>query len=65
MTLAARRAATAYAFPGIPLLFFVGVRFGPMLYMIAMSFTDWGLLRKTLHSWGSRTTRPSSPTRCS
>ena len=52
MTLAARRAATAYAFLGIPLLFFVGVRFGPMLYMIAMSFTDWGLLRKTLHVVG-------------
>ena len=52
MTLAARRAATAYAFLGIPLLFFVGVRFGPMLYMIAMSFTDWGLLRRTLHVVG-------------
>jgi multiple sugar transport system permease protein len=52
MTLAARRAATAYAFLGIPLLFFVGVRLGPMLYMIAMSFTDWGLLRKTLHVVG-------------
>jgi multiple sugar transport system permease protein len=52
MTLAARRAATAYAFLGIPLVFFVGVRFGPMLYMIAMSFTDWGLLRKTLHVVG-------------
>ena len=33
-------------------MFFVGVRFGPMLYMIAMSFTDWGLLRKTLHVVG-------------
>jgi multiple sugar transport system permease protein len=53
MTLAARRAATAYAFLGIPLVFFVGVRFGPMLYMIAMSFTDWGLLRKTLHFVGT------------
>jgi multiple sugar transport system permease protein len=52
MTLAARRAATAYAFLSIPLVFFVGVRFGPMLYMIAMSFTDWGLLRKTLHVVG-------------
>ena len=52
MTLAARRAAIAYAFLGIPLVFFVGVRFGPMLYMIAMSFTDWGLLRKTVHVVG-------------
>ena len=52
MTLAVRRAATAYAFLGIPLVFFVGVRFGPMLYMIAMSLTDWGLLRKTLHFVG-------------
>jgi multiple sugar transport system permease protein len=52
MTLAARRAATAYAFLSIPLVFFLGVRFGPMLYMIAMSFTDWGLLRKTLHVVG-------------
>ena len=52
MTLAAKRAATAYAFLGLPLVFFVGVRFGPMLYMIAMSFTDWGLLRKTLHFVG-------------
>ena len=52
MTLAARRTATAYAFLGVPLVFFVGVRFAPMLYMIAMSFTDWGLLRKTLHVVG-------------
>ncbi len=52
MTLAARRAGMAYAFLGIPLVFFLGVRFGPMLYMIAMSFTDWGLLRKTVHVVG-------------
>jgi multiple sugar transport system permease protein len=52
MTLAARRAVIAYAFLGIPLVFFLGVRFGPMLYMIAMSFTDWGLLRKTVHVVG-------------
>ena len=52
MTLAARRAAIAYAFLGVPLVFFVGVRFGPMLYMIAMSFTDWGLLRKAVHVVG-------------
>jgi multiple sugar transport system permease protein len=52
MTLAARRAGMAYAFLGIPLVFFLGVRFGPMLYMIAMSFTDWGLLRRTVHVVG-------------
>jgi multiple sugar transport system permease protein len=52
MTLAARRAGMAYAFLGIPLVFFLGVRFGPMLYTIAMSFTDWGLLRKTVHVVG-------------
>ncbi len=52
MTLAARRAATAYTFLCIPLVFFLGVRFGPTLYMVAMSFTDWGLLRRTLHFVG-------------
>ncbi len=52
MTLAGRRAATAYAFLCVPLVFFLGVRFGPMLYTVAMSFTDWGLLRKTLHFVG-------------
>lgn len=48
MTLAAKRSITAYGFLAIPLVFFICVRFGPMLYMLAMSFTDWGLLRKTL-----------------
>ena len=52
MTLAGKKALTAYAFLAIPLLFFVGVRFGPMLYMMAMSLTDWSLLRKTLHFVG-------------
>ncbi|PKL05659.1 MAG: ABC transporter permease [Spirochaetae bacterium HGW-Spirochaetae-9] len=46
MTLAARRSITAYFFLAIPLVFFICVRFGPMLYMMAMSFTNWGLLRK-------------------
>ncbi|HWR10526.1 MAG TPA: sugar ABC transporter permease [Rectinemataceae bacterium] len=46
MTLAARRSVTAYAFLVVPLVFFICVRFGPMLYMMAMSFTNWGLLRK-------------------
>ncbi|MCE1195577.1 sugar ABC transporter permease [bacterium] len=52
MTLAAKRATTAYIFLALPLVFFLGVRFGPMIYMLAMSFTDWGLLRKELHFVG-------------
>ena len=52
MTLAAKRATTAYVFLALPLVFFLGVRFGPMIYMLAMSFTDWGLLRKELHFIG-------------
>lgn len=48
MTLAARRSVTAYSFLAVPLVFFICVRFGPMLYMMAMSFTDWGLLRKVI-----------------
>ncbi len=65
MTLAARRAATAYAFLGVPLVFFLGVRFGPTLYMMAMSLTDWGLLRKSLHFVGLwPTTARSSPIPC-
>ncbi|MFA5853047.1 MAG: sugar ABC transporter permease, partial [Spirochaetales bacterium] len=46
MTLATRRSITAYSFLAIPLFFFICVRFGPMLYMMAMSFTNWGLMRK-------------------
>jgi multiple sugar transport system permease protein len=48
MTLASRRALTAYAFLALPLVFFIGVRFGPMLYMTVMSFTDWSLMRRVL-----------------
>ena len=48
MTLASRRALTAYTFLALPLVFFIGVRFGPMLYMTVMSFTDWSLMRKVL-----------------
>lgn len=54
MTLASKRAVTAYTFLVIPLVFFVCVRFGPMLYMLAMSFTDWGLLRREMHFIGIR-----------
>jgi len=46
MTLKARKTITAYAFLAIPLVFFLTVRFGPMLYMLAMSFTNWSLMRK-------------------
>jgi multiple sugar transport system permease protein len=48
MTLSTRRAITAYSFLALPLVFFFSVRFGPMLYMLIMSFTDWGLLRKVV-----------------
>jgi multiple sugar transport system permease protein len=47
MTLARKRALTAYAFLLVPLAFFICVRFGPMLYMMGRSLTDWSLLRKT------------------
>lgn len=46
MTLASRRSLTAYTFLALPLVFFICVRFGPMIYMTAMSFTNWGLLRR-------------------
>jgi multiple sugar transport system permease protein len=46
MTLASRRSLTAYTFLAVPLVFFVCVRFGPMIYMTVMSFTNWGLLRR-------------------
>ena len=46
--MASHRALTAYTFLALPLVFFVCVRFGPMLYMVAMSLTDWSLMRKTL-----------------
>lgn len=46
MTLAKKKAMTAYAFLAVPLVFFLGVRFGPMLYAMARSLTDWSLLRK-------------------
>jgi len=47
MTLAKKKAMTAYVFLAFPLVFFVGVRFGPMLYAMIRSLTDWSLLRKT------------------
>lgn len=46
MTLARKRSLTAYAFLAVPLVFFVVVRFGPMLYAMVRSLTDWSLLRK-------------------
>jgi multiple sugar transport system permease protein len=47
MTLARKKVVTAYGFLAIPLVFFIGVRFGPMLYAMARSLTDWSLLRHT------------------
>ncbi len=44
MTLAGKRVATAYIFLALPLVFFLGVRFAPMIYSLAMSTTNWGLL---------------------
>jgi multiple sugar transport system permease protein len=52
MTLATKRAVTAYTFLALPLVFFICVRLGPMLYMLVMSFSDWGLLRKQTHFIG-------------
>ncbi|HUX21587.1 MAG TPA: sugar ABC transporter permease, partial [Spirochaetia bacterium] len=46
MTLAGKRVATAYLFLALPLVFFIGVRFAPMIYSLAMSATNWGLLVK-------------------
>lgn len=46
MTLSSRKAFTAYTFLALPLVFFICVRFGPMLYMMAMSLTNWSLMRK-------------------
>jgi len=48
MTLAKKRVITAYAFLALPLLFFILVRFMPMLYALLMSMTNWGLLAKNL-----------------
>lgn len=48
MKLSTKRSVTAYLFLALPLVFFLCVRLGPMLYMLAMSFTDWGLLRRTV-----------------
>ncbi len=48
MKLSTKRSVTAYLFLALPLVFFLCVRLGPMLYMLAMSFTNWGLLRRTV-----------------
>lgn len=48
MKLSTKRSVTAYLFLALPLVFFLSVRLGPMLYMLGMSFTDWGLLRRTV-----------------
>ncbi|HUZ18741.1 MAG TPA: sugar ABC transporter permease [Spirochaetia bacterium] len=46
MTLSGKRIATAYLFLALPLVFFIGVRLLPMVYSLAMSATNWGLLVK-------------------
>jgi multiple sugar transport system permease protein len=43
MTIAKKQMLIAYAFLSIPLLFFLFVRFVPMLYALVMSTTNWGL----------------------
>ncbi|QQO08342.1 carbohydrate ABC transporter permease [Breznakiella homolactica] len=48
MTLAKKRILTAYAFLALPLLYFICVRFIPMLYAMVMGMTNWGLLAKEL-----------------
>ncbi|OHD23990.1 MAG: ABC transporter permease [Spirochaetes bacterium GWB1_59_5] len=50
--MAKKKAMTAYVFLAFPLVFFIGVRFGPMLYAMIRSLTDWSLLRKTNHFIG-------------
>ncbi len=44
MKLRKKRIVTAYAFLTIPMIFFIVVRFWPMIYSFWMSFTDWNLL---------------------
>ncbi len=44
MKLRKKRILTAYLFLAIPMVFFMVVRFWPMLYSFWMSFTDWNLL---------------------
>jgi multiple sugar transport system permease protein len=48
MTLSKKRALTAYGFLALPLLYFVAVRFAPMLYLTVMSATNWGLFNKKI-----------------
>ncbi len=43
MKLRHKRVLTAYLFLAIPLLFFVLVRFYPMLYAFSISFTNWNI----------------------
>ena len=44
MKLRQKRILTAYTFLSVPLIFFIVVRFYPMIFSIWMSFTDWNLL---------------------
>ncbi|MBO8166898.1 MAG: sugar ABC transporter permease [Thermotogae bacterium] len=44
MRLRQKKIITAYTFLAIPLLFFIVVRFYPMVYSFWLSFTDWDLI---------------------
>jgi len=52
VTIAGKRIRTAYIFLSIPLLFFLLVRFFPMLYALVMSLTNWGLTARNAHFIG-------------
>ncbi|PWJ95158.1 carbohydrate ABC transporter membrane protein 1 (CUT1 family) [Oceanotoga teriensis] len=43
---------TAYTFLFVPIIFFLVVRFLPMIFSLAMSFTDWNLLSKDINFIG-------------
>lgn len=51
-TLQRKYTITAYTFLFIPIIFFLVVRFLPMVFSLAMSFTDWNLLSKDVHFTG-------------
>lgn len=52
MTLKQKKVVTAYTFLAVPIVFFLFVRFFPMVYSMAMSFTDWNLLKKNINFVG-------------
>lgn len=48
MTLEKKRVLVAYMFLALPLIYFLCVRFFPMLYAMVMSLTNWGLVAKNI-----------------